>query len=88
MANRPGKKIEDLFGAQGFGVIRLNQREDGAIERMCRQVGLYTDLRSGEVLSEWRNPFIDETVEVVHVAMDPVTSPSKNIFPRRRATTV
>ena len=81
MANRPGKTIEDLFGAQGFGVIRLNQREDGVIERMCRQIGLYTDRRSGEVLSEWRNPFIGETVKVVHVSMDPVNFTIEEYFP-------
>ena len=81
MANRPGEKIEDLFGAQGFGVIRLNQREDGVIERMCRQIGLYTDQRSGEVLSEWHNPFIDETVTVVHVSMDPVNFTIEEYFP-------
>jgi len=81
MANRPGEKIQDLLGAQGFGVIRLNQREDGAIERMARQIGLITDLRSGEVLSEWHNPFIDETVDVVHVAMEPVHFMIEEYFP-------
>jgi hypothetical protein len=70
MANRAGEKILDLFGAQGFGVIRLNQREDGVIERMARQIGLFTDTRTGQVLGEWRNPFIDETVKVVNVALE------------------
>ena len=82
MANRPGKKIEDLFGAEGFGVIRLNQREDGVIERMARQIGLYTDRSSGEVLSEWYNPFIEETVKVVHVAMEPVHYTIEEYFPQ------
>ena len=30
MGQRPAKRIQDLVGAQGFGVIRLNQRDDGA----------------------------------------------------------
>lgn len=81
MAVQPGSKIEDIFGAQGFGVIRLKQRPDGAIERMCRQIGLYTELRSGEVLTEWHNPYIDETVKVVHVAMDPVHFVIEEYFP-------
>ena len=81
MANRPGERIEDILGAQGFGVIRLKQRDDGVIERMCRQIGLFTDLRSGEVLPEWRNPYIDETVKVVHVAMDPVHFLIEEFFP-------
>lgn len=69
--NRPMKKIQNLCGAQGFGVIRLNEREDGVIERMCREIILYTDLRTGEVLEEWDNPFTNERVRVVQVANDP-----------------
>lgn len=79
--NRPMQKIDDLFGAQGFGVIRLNQRPDGVIERMCREIILYTDLRSGEVLEEWRNPYIDETVSVVQVANDPYNYTIEEYFP-------
>ena len=82
MANRPGKKILDLFGAQGFGVIRLNQREDGVIERMARQIGLFIDTRTGQVLGEWHNPFIDETVKVVNVAMEPVHFTIEEYFPQ------
>jgi hypothetical protein len=70
-AVQPGKRIVDLVGSQGFGVIRLNQRPDGVIERLCREIILYTDYRSGEVLSEWRNPLTSETVRVVHVDNDP-----------------
>ncbi|MEO8225310.1 MAG: hypothetical protein ABI661_10945, partial [Gammaproteobacteria bacterium] len=39
---RPGKKIDDLCGSEGFGVIRLNQLPDGSIQRMCREIILYT----------------------------------------------
>ena len=79
--NRPMKKIDDLFGSQGFGVIRLNQRPDGVIERLCREIILYTDLRSGEVLEEWYNPYIDETVNVVHVDNDPYNYTIEEYFP-------
>jgi len=81
MGHRPMKRIEDLFGAQGFGVIRLNEREDGVIERICREIILYTDLRSNEVMEEWRNPFIDETVNVVHVDNDPFNYLIEPYFP-------
>jgi hypothetical protein len=79
--NRPTKKIDDLFGAQGFGVIRLNEREDGVIERMCREIILYTDLRTGEVLDEWYNPYMDETVKVVQVDNDPYNYTIEEFFP-------
>ncbi len=81
MGHRPMQRIQDLFGAQGFGVIRLNEREDGTIERICREIILYTDLRSNEVLEEWRNPLTDETVRVVHVANDPYNYLIEPFFP-------
>ena len=51
-AVQPGKKIVDLIGAQGFGAIRLITLPDGRIQRLCREIILYTDLRSGDVLTE------------------------------------
>lgn len=80
MGLRDGHKIDDLFGAQGFGVIRLNEREDGSMERICREVILYTDMR-GEIMHEWHNPYIDEKVEVVHVANDPYNYLIEEYFP-------
>ena len=67
MAVEPNKKIQDLVGACGFGAIRLKQRPDGSIERLCREIILYTDLRSGEVLEEWHNTIIDERVTLINV---------------------
>jgi hypothetical protein len=73
MAVRPDKKIDDLFGFEGFG--------DGSIERILREVGLYTDSKSGEVLEEWYNPYLDETVRVVPVANDPFNYVIEDYFP-------
>jgi hypothetical protein len=81
-AVRPGKKIEDLVGTEGFGVIRLNTRPDGVIERMCREVILYTDLKSGDVLQEWKNPYLNETVKVVQVSNDPFNYLIEEYFPQ------
>ena len=78
---RPGKKIDDLCGAEGFGSIRLNPLPDGTIQRMCREVIFYTDLRSGEVLQEWKNPYLNETVKVVHVDNDPFNYMIEDYFP-------
>ncbi len=79
-AVRPDHKIDDLFGAQGFGVIRLNEREDGSFERLCREIILYTDMQ-GNVMEEWHNPYLDETVEVVQVANDPFNYLIQDHFP-------
>ena len=75
------KPVKDLMGTAGFGVIRLQQGPDGAIRRLCREIILYTDLRSGEVLEEWRNPLTEETVKVVHVANDPFNYLIEDHFP-------
>ena len=81
MAVEPNKKIQDLFGTSGFGAIQLQPGPNGEIRRMCREIILYTDLRSGEVLEEWRNPLTDETVKVVQVANDPFNYLIEDHFP-------
>ena len=54
---------------------------DGTIQRLCREVILYTDLRSGEVLQEWKNPYLNETVKVVHVDNDPFNYMIEDFLP-------
>lgn len=78
---RPGKKIDDLCGAEGFGTIRLLTLPDGSIQRLCREIILYTDLRSGDVLEEWDNPYLNERVKVVHVDNDPFNYKIEDFFP-------
>ncbi|MEO7386325.1 MAG: DUF1838 family protein [Gammaproteobacteria bacterium] len=80
-AVRPDKKLEDLFGFEGFGAVKLEKMPDGSIRRILREVGLYTDLKSGDVLEEWYNPYIDERVRVVPVANDPFNYVIEENFP-------
>ncbi len=80
-AVQPGKKIVDLIGTSGFGVIRLQGMPDGSIRRMCREVIVYTDLKSGDVLEDWKNPLTGETVRAVHVANDPFNYMIEDHFP-------
>ena len=81
MGVRPGEAIRDLFGFAGFGVSRLQQNADGSIAKILREVGYYTDLRSGEVLEEWDNPYTGETVPVVPIANDPFNYVISEHFP-------
>jgi hypothetical protein len=69
------------MGTSGFGVIRLAPGPDGSIRRMCREIIVYTDLRSGEVLDEWKNPLTNETVKAVHVDNDPFNYLIEEYFP-------
>jgi hypothetical protein len=80
-AVEPMRKVVNLVGASGFGVIRLAQGPDGAIRRMCREIIVYTDLKTGEVLEEWSNPLTSETVKVVHVDNDPFNYLIEEFFP-------
>ncbi len=82
MAVRPHQPIKDVLGIQGFGVSRLEQQEDGSYAKILREVGLYTDLRTGEVLEEWKNPLTNEDVKVVHIANDPFNYVIEDYFPQ------
>ena len=67
----PGEKHKKLFGFEGFSFARLEDNGDGTYNKLLREVGFYTDLETGEVMDEYYNPYIDETVPVVHIANDP-----------------
>lgn len=71
MAARPGESLQDLFGFEGLSTARIQIQKDGSYLKLLREVGLYTDLKTGEVLETWRNPFLDEDVKVVPIANDP-----------------
>ena len=82
MGVRPGEAIRDLFGFQGFGVSRLETQPDGGIARVLREVGYYTDLRSGEIMEEWHNPYSGETVSTVPIANDPFNTVIRDHYSR------
>lgn len=67
----PGQAVQPLFGFEGFAVSRLLFRKDGNYRRLNREVVIYTDRQTGEVIDQWTNPWTDEVVDVVHVANDP-----------------
>lgn len=70
----PDKRLEPLFGYEGFGMTRTFQVDDYAWQKLHKEVAYYTDLKTGEVMDEWRNPLLDETVKVVQVHNDVVNS--------------
>jgi hypothetical protein len=68
---RPDEKLRDLFGFEVLGVGRAAKQPDGSYRVYHREVILYTDLATGQVIDEYVNPFTDERVKVVHVVNDP-----------------
>ncbi len=65
-----------LFGVQGMNVRQCVSVEDPkrgkGVRMVSRELMFYLDPATGEVLKTWTNPWTGQTVDVVHVANDPV----------------
>jgi hypothetical protein len=74
----PGEKDRLLFNFQGTNVrqcVTVNDPKRGVGYRLVsREILLYTDLKTGEPVKTWLNPWTNETVDVVQVSNDPVNS--------------
>jgi hypothetical protein len=68
---RDGEAVKDLFGFEVVSVARAWKQPEGDYRVLHREAILYTNLATGDVMTEWHNPYIDETVKVVDVINDP-----------------
>jgi len=69
----PGETNIEAFHTYGVGASRIEYNEEEQGWRFYhREVLLYTDPKTGEVLDTWANPVTGMTVRVVHVLNDPV----------------
>ena len=79
---RPGERLRDLVGFTMVSCAKLLPHEDGeGYRKVLREIGFYTDIESGEILTEWKNPYLDETVRVVPIANDPFNHTITNYYP-------
>jgi Protein of unknown function (DUF1838) len=73
-----GEPDRVLFLAEGMNVrqcVAVTDPVKGKGYRLVsREILLYLDPKTGEVLRKWNNPFTGETVDVMHVHNDPVNS--------------
>jgi hypothetical protein len=73
---RQGERDTLLFLVEGMNIracSTVNDPEKGeGYKLVSRELLLYKDPATGEVLSTWDNPWTGETVDVLHVANDPV----------------
>lgn len=67
----PGERRRELFDFEGFNIAKTIVKEDG-FEILTREAAFFKDIRSGEILSTWRNPFTERDVQVVQIWNDPV----------------
>ena len=91
-SRRTGEPDRRLFRVEGMNVracATITDPERGEGYRLVsREILLYLDPETHEILSTWDNPWTGETVDVLHVANDPVNmrAPSFPIGPRGPAT--
>lgn len=82
-SRRQGERDKALFKVEGMNVRQCTsvsdpERGDG-YKLVSRELLLYKDVETGEVLATWDNPWTGETVDVLHVANDPVNFTSYKI---------
>ena len=79
-SRRMGERDKQLFEVEGMNIRMCYQIEDAekgmGYHLVSREILLYKDPTTGEVLKTWDNPWTGETVEVMHVANDPVNHKS------------
>lgn len=67
------KKLFKLLGMNVRQCVTIKDQARGTGYRMVsREIMLYLDPKTGELLDKWENPWTGETVDVIHVANDPV----------------
>lgn len=76
----PGERDRLLFNVEGMNVRRCSTVTDpvkgAGYKLVSREILLYLDPATGEVVRRWSNPWTGEEVEVMHIANDPVNSTS------------
>jgi hypothetical protein len=71
----PGEPDRTLFAVEGMNIRQcgpLGDARDGSFKMVTREILLYKDPKTGEVLRSWDNPWTGKQVKVVHVSNDPV----------------
>ncbi len=71
-----GEPDRHVFDLQGMNIRQCLTVDDPVrgkgVRQVSRELMFYTDPRTGQILRQWQNPWTGKTVDVVHVANDPV----------------
>ncbi len=72
----PGERDRRLFRLEGMNIRQCGPLEGGSSDAefriLTREIMLYLDPKTGEILRRWNNPWTGKTVDVIHVSNDPV----------------
>jgi hypothetical protein len=75
--HRRDRPLQPLFGVEGFGVVRTEPQPDGSFKVFNRELAFYKDLKTGEFLDVWKNPYTKEEVEVMPIHNMTVCAPDR-----------
>ena len=71
-----GEKDRLLFRVEGMNIRACTSIEDSergnGFRMVSRELLFYQDPKTGEIMDEWENPWTGATLQVLHVANDPV----------------
>lgn len=73
--------LKPLFGLEGFGVGQMTAQPDGTYKSSWKEIGLYKDMATDEIIETWTNPYIDEKVDVLHIQNEAVNSIIADHYP-------
>lgn len=81
-SRRAGEPDRHLFNVQGVNpracrILNDPGRGGQGYRSAARELMLYLDPESNEILSSWENPWTGESVEVAHMFNDPANTPPK-----------
>lgn len=72
----PGERDRHLFNVVGINTRQCERHDDPnrgrGFRSISREIMVYLDPKTNEIIDLWKNPWTGETVEVIHVANDPV----------------
>ena len=71
-SRRQGERDHHLFNVEGMNTRACVSVNGGGFNLVSRELLIYKDAKTGNVLKTWDNPWTGETVDVLHVANDPV----------------
>ncbi|MFO8144129.1 MAG: DUF1838 family protein [Candidatus Syntrophosphaera sp.] len=66
----PGEKRRELFAVEGYNIVRAELKGNG-YNLLEKEVALFLDHRTHNVLDSWQNLITNRQVDVVHVFNDP-----------------
>ena len=76
------ERLRPLFGYTGFGNFQAKVLKNGNIRLRGKEVGYFTDPRSGDILEVWDNPYTGERVSVFNFLNDQVRGELSPEMPR------